>query len=308
MNDSSFSADIPLSAAIRAHRGTSFSPEKRGKGVVREYVETMRADYERFAKLAQTSDTTEEFGELFAQYRDAYRSRTLAWLDAKSRCVSTMIAGPSNFPVRRADKANESAMRRLEELVACREQWHKRIKKLVSPGSGPIMSGDADAIQQLEAKIARGEERQAHMKAVNAAVRKHRSPEALRDALAEMGLSTEAIEAMLAPAPGYKVGYQPFELTNNNANIRRLKARLESLQRAKIAPVAVVEGENARLEDCPPENRVRLFYPDKPDAPTRTALKSAGFRWTPSLGCWQAYRNDRTLETAREMSGTKEGA
>jgi hypothetical protein len=32
-------------------------------------------------------------------------------------------------------------------------------------------------------------------------------------------------------------------------------------------------------------------------------LKAAGFRWAPSLGCWQAYRNHATLTTARREAG-----
>src|SRR6185295_14844493 len=83
------------------------------------------------------------------------------------------------------------------------------------------------------------------------------------------------------------------------ANIRRLKQRLASVSAAKVEEVTAEVGENARLEDCPADNRVRLFYPGKPDREVRTRLKGAGFRWAPSLGCWQAYRNHRTLETAK---------
>ena len=32
-------------------------------------------------------------------------------------------------------------------------------------------------------------------------------------------------------------------------------------------------------------------------------LKGAGFRWTPSLGCWQAYRNHRALSVAKAIAG-----
>jgi len=33
----------------------------------------------------------------------------------------------------------------------------------------------------------------------------------------------------------------------------------------------------------------------------RTKLKSCGFRWSPTLGCWQAYRNSGSLEVAKGM-------
>jgi hypothetical protein len=37
-----------------------------------------------------------------------------------------------------------------------------------------------------------------------------------------------------------------------------------------------------------------IFFPGKPDEKTRDSLKSSGFRWSPSSGAWQAYRNDRS--------------
>lgn len=98
-------------------------------------------------------------------------------------------------------------------------------------------------------------------------------------------------------------GFEPFELTNNNANIRRLRDRLATVEKAHATPATEHQGTKARLEDCPAENRVRLFYPGKPDADTRATLKSSGFRWTPSLGCWQAYRNNRTLPMAHHLAG-----
>ncbi len=45
------------------------------------------------------------------------------------------------------------------------------------------------------------------------------------------------------------------------------------------------------------------YFTGKPDAAIRTELKSNGFRWAPSIGAWQAYRNRHTLTTAKRMAG-----
>jgi class 3 adenylate cyclase len=303
-----FSADIPLELATRAHSGTSHSPERRGAAEVKEYVAILCADLAEFTALAEKHGTGDAFAELFPRYRDAYKRSTLAHLSAKSRCISTLITGGSNFPVRRAEKANATEHRRLEELLNCRKLWRKRILKAIVPNTGgPIMSGDADAVERLKEEIQQAETKQAHMKQANAAIRKHRKAGAAAQvaALVALGFTETQATELLKPDSCRRIGFADCTLTNNNANIRRMKARLAIVEKAHATPATEREGTNARLEDCPADNRVRLFYPGKPDPDIRATLKSSGFRWTPSLGCWQAYRNNRTLPMASHLAGLK---
>lgn len=303
---SDFNADIPLDLATRAHWGTSHSPERRGAAEVKDYVQTLTADLAEFTAHAEKHGTGDQLSELFPRYRDAFRRSTLAYLSAKSRCLSTMIAGPSNFPVRRAEKANATERRRLDELLNCRKLWRKRILKAIVPDTdGPIMSGDADACERLTDEIAKAEELQRRMKEANAAIRKHKKagPEAQVAALVALGFPEARAALLLQPDSCGRIGFADCTLTNNNANIRRMKARLVVVKKAHAMPTTDHEGTKARIEDCPPENRVRLFFPGKPDADIRATLKSSGFRWAPSLGCWQAYRNNRTLPMARHLAG-----
>jgi hypothetical protein len=301
-----FSADIPLELATGAHAGTSHSPERRGEAEVSGYAQTLSADLAEFTALAEKHGTGDQLAELFPRYREGYKRCTLAHLSAKSRCLSTLIAGGSNFPVRRAEKANATEHRRLEEVLNCRKLWRKRILKAIVPNTdGPIMSGDADAVERLTDEIAKAEELQRRMKEANAAIRKHKKAGAAAQvaALVALGYPEARAALLLKPDACGRIGFADFELTNNNANIRRMKARLSIVEKAHATPATEQEGTKARLEDCPAENRVRLFYPGKPDADIRATLKSSGFRWTPSLGCWQAYRNNRALPMARHLAG-----
>jgi hypothetical protein len=140
-----FVADIPLEVAVRAHEGTSWSPEKRGEQVRADYATTLVTDFEALSGLVETDDARAALDAGFPLYREAYRVRTLAWLAARGRCLSTMIAGPSGFNSRRASKANDTADRRCQELIECRSRIIRSLRaSLLSmrpvPAPSPVVA------------------------------------------------------------------------------------------------------------------------------------------------------------------------
>lgn len=301
----SYADDIPIQLATSAHAGTSFVPDERGAQARASYAAQLEADHAALLRLCDTPEKIATLAAEFERYRAGLRTHTLAHLSAKSRCVSTMIAGPSKFNVRRAERANAAEHGRLTRLVEFRERALTAIRKTLRPEDRPIMAGDGDALTRLRAQLDHEEQLQARRKEANKAIRKHRKagPEAQIAALVALGFSPGASAEMLKPDFCGRIGFADYEITNAGANIRRIRARLASLEVAKAAPEVTIEGANARLEDCPPDNRVRLFFAGKPAEAVRTQLKAAGFRWTPTLGCWQAYRNHHSLATARSVAG-----
>lgn len=303
-----FLADIPREIAHRAFQGVSWTPEKRGDSYRADYAATMAADYAHFHQQATKGGTVDQLAEEFARYREGYRRRMLAWLATESRCVSSWIAGRSNFPAARMNKRADIAHRRMGELIEFRERARRAIVRKLRPDLRPIMAGDADAADKLAAKIATAERLQECMKQANAAIRKHAKagPSAQVPALMELGYSEARAALMLKPDFCGRVGFADYELTNNGANIRRMRARLEEIERAHATQASEREGDSGiALQDDPPANRVRLIFPDRPAQDVRDQLKAAGFRWAPSVGAWQAYRNWRALETARRIAGVK---
>lgn len=302
-----FASDIPESLARSAHAGTSFVPEERAAQMRSEYAETLARDYEALSRFATTEEKRATLAEEFERYREGYRKRTCAWLSSRSRCLSTMVTGPSNFNTRRNEKRNDVADRRGRELVEFRERALAAIRKTLCPELRPIMSGDSDAQERLEEKLKKAEALQERMKAANAAIRKYAKvgPDAQVAALVVLGFPQEIARKLLEPDFCGRIGFAEFEIRNNNANIRRMKARLEGVTRDRATPTTEEEGASARLEDCPAENRVRLFFPGKPEASVRDTLKSGGFRWTPTIGAWQAYRNPGSIALARRVAGVE---
>ena len=303
-----FINDIPEDLARHAHRGTSFDPEIRGRQEREGYARTLVQDFENLSKHADTEEKRLQLVVEFERYRQNYRTKVVAMLAAKSRCLSTMIAGPSNFNSRRAGKASDSADKRTQELLDFRTRALDAIRKVLRPEDRPIMLGDSNAGERLEDKIAKAERQQELMKAANAAIRKHAKagPEAQVAALVALGLREGVAQRLLEPDFAGRIGFADYELTNNNANIRRMKGRLTVVERNQATPETSTEGEHARLEDVPAENRVRLFFPGKPELAIREKLKARGFRWTPSSGCWSAYRNYESIRLAKEIAGVEE--
>ena len=305
MAEATYAADIPVSVAHDAHSGTSFVPERRAEQTRNDYAATLRGDYDALRTHVKHPDQEALLEEEFARYREGYRRRTLAYLHSRSRLVSVMIAGPSRFPVDRMNKRGDVTHKRLTELLEFRDRAMKAIRRKLHPDSGPIMAGAADAVERLEAEIRSAERLQEAMKQANATIRQKPKNAATPEKLAELlalGLTHARATELFQPDFCGRIGFPDYALTNNGANIRRMKKRLESISLAKATPDTVIEGTIARIEDCPSENRVRLFFPGKPSAEVRTGLKSNGFRWAPSLGCWQAYRNHGTLTTAKAVA------
>lgn len=300
-----FLNDIPLDVAMGAHRGTSFTPEKRGHEERADYARTMAADYAMLAKLIEGKpEMLATLDAEFARYRAGYAAKTRTYLHGRSGIMSTMITGPANFPVRRMEKRNNASHRKLEDLIGFRDRALDAIRKTLQPELRPIMAGDSDATTRLETKIAEAEALQERMRDANKAIRKHAKagPAAQIEALGKLGFSEAVATKLLEPDFCGRIGFADYELTNNGANIRRMKSRLTHVAAAKSAEPTERDGANARIEDVPAENRIRLFFPGKPAAEVRTELKSNGFRWTPTLGCWQAYRNDRAFSTAKKIA------
>lgn len=300
-----FANDIPLSLAISAHSGTSFTPEKRGASEVSGYSAELESVYNTLKENAQKGGTLHLLEEEFARFRGGYRARYTKYLGSKARVMSTMITGPANFPTRRNAKRCDVARKRLEEMIEFKARAMKAAIRNLRPDLRPIMAGDADAIERLEADIAKAERAQETMKAANAAIRKYAKAgdQAQMMALVGLGLSDSQARELLTKDCMGGIGFASYALSNNNANIRRMKERLEQLTKAKATPDSRIEGANGIVvEDCPADNRVRVLFPNKPSADIRTHLKQKGFRWAPSLGVWQAYRNRSSIDYAKQLA------
>ncbi len=168
-----------------------------------------------------------------------------------------------------------------------------------------VRSEDPDAFQHLQTKIAAAEKLQATMKAANVIVRNRQltDDEKVARLVAECGQRDHSARELLKPDFAGRVGFPDYALTNNGANIRRMQARLKGLANESGRASATVEFPGGRVEDNAEECRVRIYHNVKPPEGTIAKLRTYGFHWTPSLGCWQRLRNDSARYAATQITG-----
>jgi hypothetical protein len=153
----------------------------------------------------------------------------------------------------------------------------------VAPSTA-VLATDADGIEIMQARLAKAEAQQAQWKAINALVRKGD-----RAGLAAMGLGEGTIKELFTPQWGDRgpIGIPAYQLTNNNANIRRMRERVAQLQRATRLEYKERMVGDVRVVEDPETMRIRLHFPGKPTPAAIAILKANAFRWAPSEQAWQ---------------------
>ena len=274
-------------AARRAKEMNSFSDYQPGSATAkyRHYVDKAFA-------LAQEQKRRVDpmYHEKIDSLLDTYARKLAANMnhgyEIDARVPSILIAGGSNFPVRQKEKQNAARDSNMQEW----QYIQGLLDKIRSTGMGGIRQDDPQAIPKLQKKLDGLEKAQETMKAVNAYYRKHGTLDGCPH------LSPENIENLKADmASGWHYENKPFqswELSNNNAEIRRVRQRIESLTRANEVAYVGWEFDGGHVEANREQGRLQVFFDGKPEADARQQLKENGFRWAPSVGAWQRLLND----------------
>ena len=83
------------------------------------------------------------------------------------------------------------------------------------------------------------------------------------------------------------------------ANIRRVQQRIDDLKNRGEFGGWTFPGGEAKINES--ENRLQLFFEEKPTEDQRRELKSNGFKWAPSQGAWQRQLTKNAIYAAGRM-------
>lgn len=289
---------------------------------MRDYEDGSRtAEYRRYADKAY--DLAERIEKAKPRQADrawkiatAYARRMATYFDTDSRigmmCPSVMISGAGNFPVKKKERqvAAWSANHKEYEHI---QEYLSKLERILT-GKEAIRADDEDAIILLEEKVSTLEAEQELMKEVNAFYRKNKTLEGCPELTPERA---EKIEAAMARWNNTHQPFATYTLTNNNANIRRLKGRIEELKAEKERGNSEEEVSDLgfTVKEDTDIMRLQLFFDDKPEPEVRDILKHRAFKWSPRNGCWQRqltndarYALKQIVKQLREMNAATGGA
>lgn len=290
---------INEAAAKRAKKMNSFSDYTPGSATL-EYKSLV----DQAAEIAenQKKRVDPSFHGKIDALLDTYSKKLAANMNngfaIDSRVPSVLIAGGSNFPTRKKEKQNAARDKNYGEW----KDIQGLLEKIRSTGMGGISADDPDAVKKLNAKLEKLTKAQETMKAVNAYYRKNKTLESCPELDSE---ATQKLKARMEIRGVQDKPYPTWALSNNNAEIRRIKERIQSLSVNKEELYTGWEFAGGRAEINVKDNRLQLFFDDKPDGKIRDELKANGFRWSPKASAWQRQLNSNAIYAADAVSSIK---
>jgi hypothetical protein len=211
-----------------------------------------------------------------------------------------MITGGSNFPVRRAQKANNSESNKYNDFINWRERYFNAVNRV------PTKSPEDDR-EAAEKKLEKLLNVQLEMKAINAEIRKCKLKtleELTHHLVVKEGFNPVLVSCMdsyHAKQTGkYKI--PGFTLTNNNAKIKaaadKIKIMETRIDRKNTWKDIIFEGGHVTIED----DRLKIFHDEKPEKEIIQEIKNNGFRWSPNWQCWCRKHTGNAIYSLKYLS------
>lgn len=312
--------------AARAREMRSFSSYQQGSATssynasVDQFDKNVNELIQRYGNNATLTD--KDWEEVYS-IADRYAPNLEKYTDETNRNEASYPSWFISGPARYNTKKNEALMSRSRALYENNADrinpddnvYLKKIKSILTNAS--IKSNDNAATAKLQDKYDKLKAELENGKAMNAYFRKNKT------LVGFPGISEQSAKAFdRANASGDYFSRQPFmsyRLQNGNAELHRIQARIDTLNKAKAQaeaakanPQAAAEATAAKypkvdgveVQENAEEMRVQLRFPGKPDEQTRSLLKSHGFRWSPTQGAWQRQLNGNGTYAARQVMNT----
>lgn len=269
-----------------------------------DYEERLEARRERLERAAERAE---------AKASDAYKRADM------SEEATGIPFGQPILVGHHSERRHRAAIKRADNAMrTCVQETQKArdyAGRAASVGSGGISSDDPSAIDKLRDKLAKREALQVMMREANKVVRAFYK-KGVRDSQSgdlwtkyieklqaiEPTMTDSSALQLLRPDFAGRIGFADYQLSNNNAEIHRLQARVKQLERDAKRETAEHETNlGFKIIENTEANRVQLIFDGKPAAEIRSVLKSNGFRWSPRESAWQRHLNNAGIYAAKRV-------
>ena len=293
---------IDKKMAYFAYQGTSFSPEKRGEQEIVGFGEELKSIYDALKPLAKSPEAQKILVDEMRLLEKTLSLKKNDLLRRHSGLYSSMIAGPSNFPVEQMRRKNNAYQATENEYY----EFIKRAKNAIAKKLNAIyVQQQGGEIEVIKKKIANKEKLQEVMKQANAIIRKNISDEEkIKELTPIVGGEKNAI-GLLKPDFTNRKGFATYQLQSNLADIKRLKERISTLESRDVRTSDEIKFEGGTIYKNSNIDRIQIFYDSKPSDEIIAKLKSKGFHWSPSNEAWQRQWTRAAEYATEDITGVK---
>ncbi len=292
-----------LQAATRAHNGTSFDPEKRGAQMIKEYTNILQGDLELIS--GATDEVKELYISRFTKYLGAY-------ISARSRIVSPMISGGSNFPVRQQQKYHRWEDSTYNKFKEFRNKAINGIQKQIERDK-PQEQKEREVWQSIKATVL---DKITTIVSIDTGVNTYTSRQLIVSNL------TSFIKRLAA--------------NGQTDHVKKVIALIQEVNETAVKPIATPNNaifslvdiataqEEKKHDQAKQENktfdfnggqviinyeidRVQIKHETKPAPEVITSLKKNAFKWSPSQGVWQRQLTMNAVRASNQLTGLKLG-
>jgi hypothetical protein len=282
---------IPYKLAYNAHRGTSFSPDRRAESARRGYIQHLLNAYYSTSPLAVESKQKDILKDELKDFDQTLQNKLKSLLNSRGGLMSTMVTGRGNFPVKSQRKKNQVFDKKTDDFLKWESKAVDRIKKRIKAAKSGILIED-ETTEFLKNKVLNtiatiksikeggglGDVNLFKTSLVNklktAAKNGHIRP--VQVALNYLG----ELQRTQLKKPAYTIKHSVWKIAD------QAKEKQETRQTGEIILKEYSPFDIKILTDYD-DNRTRIFFPDKPGDEVRNDLKRNGWKWSPNAGAWQ---------------------
>ncbi|WP_314895092.1 hypothetical protein [uncultured Capnocytophaga sp.] len=302
-----FSEDLDYKSLYNSYSLISFDPERRAENDKKMFGTSMLNLYNSSAEEAKENNRLEEYNQAFERYYAVILKKNKEVISARTGTFSTAVTGGAGIKSSQIRKNEAKQKREYEINKELIDYIEKAEKKLNEVARNPdqfykdqaIKRTDKNAIEKLNQKLEQLEAEKDFIKRSEKACKEYQKTKDF-SVFEKYNIPQKEAKEYVSQIERHGI---PLIRGNAsiNAEIRRVKERIASLEKSKATEDENFDIENGRILVNKEAQRVQIFFDNIPDANTREALKKRSFKWAPSVKAWQRTLTGNAIDAVRYL-------